>query len=105
MTVKAPRGLTPRQAPLRPRAVVEVLARGLHELRGRRGPLFALLERHGAAYVVRSGAHLPCVLRATSPLVHVRWHGAGHRVLGYFNNDGHGHAVHDVRRLRARLGV
>lgn len=32
-------------------------------------------------------------------------HESWHRVLGYFNNDGHGHAVHDVRRLRARLGV
>lgn len=175
MTVKAPRGLTHAKRLYAPERWSEVIARGLHELRGRRGPLllqlpptmerddarlayalealppwievavelrheswhreevFALLERHGAAYVVMSGAHLPCVLRATSPLVYVRWHGpshdhlyagsygdadldwwadrirewqgAGHRVLGYFNNDGHGHAVHDVRRLRARLGV
>lgn len=147
MTVKAPRGLTHAKRLYAPERWSEVIARGLHELRGRRGPLllqlpptmerddarlayaldalppwievavelrheswhreevFALLERHDAAYVVRSGAHLPCVLRATSPLVYVRWHGAGHRVLGYFNNDGHGHAVHDVRRLRARLGV
>lgn len=175
MTVKAPRGLTHAKRLYAPERWSEIIARGLHELRGRRGPLllqlpptmerddarlayaldalppwievavelrheswhreevFALLERHGAAYVVMSGAHLPCVLRATSPLVYVRWHGpshdhlyagsygdadldwwadrirewqgAGHRVLGYFNNDGHGHAVHDVRRLRARLGV
>ncbi|AKT50738.1 DUF72 domain-containing protein [Arsenicicoccus sp. oral taxon 190] len=174
MTVKAPRGLTHAKRLYAPERWSQIIGRGLHELRGRRGPLllqlppgmerddarldyalatlpswlevavelrheswhreevFALLERHGAAYVVMSGAHLPCVLRATAPLVYVRWHGpshdhlyagsygdadldwwadrirewqgAGHRVLGYFNNDGHGHAVHDVRRLRARLG-
>ena len=40
--------------------------------------VFALLERRGAAYVVMSGAHLPCVLRATSELVYVRWHGPSH---------------------------
>ena len=31
--------------------------------------VFALLERHGAAYVVMSGAKLPCILRATAPFV------------------------------------
>lgn len=79
-----------------------------------------------------SGAHLACELRATAELVYVRfhgpdrehlyvggysdadldwwaarigeWRGAGHSVLGYFNNDGEGHAVHDARRLRERLG-
>ncbi len=89
--------------------------------------VFALLERRGAAYVVMSGAHLPCVLRATAPLVYVRWHGpsperlyagsypeadlrwwadrirewtdAGHDVRGYFNNDERGHAVANARRL------
>jgi uncharacterized protein YecE (DUF72 family) len=94
--------------------------------------VFDLLRRHRAAYCVMSGAHLPCVLRATAPFVYVRLHGpdqehlyggsysddalswwadrvrewehAGHEVYVYFNNDGHGHAVHDARRLRARLG-
>jgi uncharacterized protein YecE (DUF72 family) len=89
--------------------------------------VFALLERHAAAYVVMSGAHLPCVLRATAPLVYVRWHGpshdrlytgcypdedlrwwadrirewtaSGHEVRGYFNNDEHGYAVANARRL------
>ena len=37
--------------------------------------VFALLERHGAAYCVMSGARLPCVLRATAPFVYVRLHG------------------------------
>lgn len=91
--------------------------------------VFALLERHGAAYTVMSGAHLPCVLRVTAPVVYVRLHGphrehlyagsypdadlawwaerirewesTGHEVYAYFNNDGGGHAVHDARRLRA----
>ncbi|GMA20814.1 DUF72 domain-containing protein [Arsenicicoccus piscis] len=90
--------------------------------------VFALLERHGAAYVIMSGAHLPCVLRATTDVVYVRmhgpshdhlyagsyseddlrwwadrcreWQGQGRRVYVYFNNDGHGFAVHNARRLR-----
>lgn len=94
--------------------------------------VFALLERRGAAYVVLSGAGMPCELRATSPLVYVRFHGpdperlyvggysdadldwwaariaqwraSGHEVLSYFNNDGEGHAVFDARRLRERCG-
>jgi uncharacterized protein YecE (DUF72 family) len=93
--------------------------------------VFALLERHGASYCVMSGAHLRCELRATAELVYVRFHGpdddrlyvgsysdadldwwaertdegraAGHSVLGYFNNDGEGHAVRDALNLRARL--
>ena len=89
--------------------------------------VFGVLERHGAAYVVMSGAHLPCVLRATADLVYVRWHGpdaehlyagsyseddlrwwadrlrewqgAGHRVRGYFNNDQFGYAALNALRL------
>ena len=37
--------------------------------------MFDLLTRHGAAYCVMSGAGLPCVLRATAPVVYVRMHG------------------------------
>jgi uncharacterized protein YecE (DUF72 family) len=94
--------------------------------------VFALLERHGAAYCVMSGARLPCVLRATAPFVYVRMHGpdpehlyagsyseadlrwwadrvgewsaAGQDVLVYFNNDGYGHAVRNAERLRALTG-
>lgn len=39
---------------------------------------FALLEEHGAAYCVMSGAHLPSVLRATGQFVYVRLHGPDH---------------------------
>jgi uncharacterized protein YecE (DUF72 family) len=95
--------------------------------------VFALLERHGAAYTVMSGAHLPCVLRATAPFVYVRmhgpdrehlyagsypeqdlrwwadriaeWSGDGRDVYVYFNNDGHGHAVRDAEGLRRLVGV
>jgi uncharacterized protein YecE (DUF72 family) len=91
--------------------------------------VFALLERHGAAYCVMSGAGLPCVLRATAPFVYVRLHGpddahlyagsypdadlrwwadrigewaaSGRDVYAYFNNDGHGHAVRNAETLRA----
>lgn len=94
--------------------------------------VFALLERHGAAYCVMSGAQLPCVLRATAPFVYVRLHGPDHDhlyggsysdadlrwwadrlrewdaggrdVFAYFNNDGHGHAVRNALALRRLLG-
>jgi uncharacterized protein YecE (DUF72 family) len=91
--------------------------------------VFALLERHGVAYCVMSGAKLPCVLRATARFVYVRLHGpdpaalyagsysdgdlrwwadrigewsaAGRDVYAYFNNDGFGHAVRNAESLRA----
>ncbi|SOD98483.1 DUF72 domain-containing protein [Blastococcus haudaquaticus] len=94
--------------------------------------VFELLERHGAAYCVMSGAGLPCVLRATAPFVYVRMHGpdhdhlyagsygdadlrwwadrvgewrdAGRDVYVYFNNDGYGHAVRNAERLRELVG-
>ena len=94
--------------------------------------VFALLERHGAAYCVMSGAGLPCVLRATARVVYARLHGPdhrhlyggeygdalrwwadrirewdarGHEVYVYFNNDGGGNAVRDARLLRRLLGA
>jgi uncharacterized protein YecE (DUF72 family) len=95
--------------------------------------VFALLERHRAAYVVMSGPGLPCLPVATSDLVYVRLHGPaqdsmyagnypddalqwwadqtrqwdaeGRRVLIYFNNDLGGHAVRNARTLKAYLGV
>ena len=94
-------------------------------------PVFDLLARHHAAYVVLSGARLPCVLRATAQTVYVRlhgpdhdhlyagsygdtdlawwadrireWRGGGHDVYAYFNNDGFGHAVRNAETLRAFL--
>jgi uncharacterized protein YecE (DUF72 family) len=94
--------------------------------------VFALLERHGAAYCVMSGAGLPCVLRATTGFVYVRLHGPddqhlyagsypdrdlrwwadrvaewdrdGRDVFVYFNNDGHGHAVRNAQTLRLMIG-
>jgi uncharacterized protein YecE (DUF72 family) len=90
--------------------------------------VYALLERHSAAYCVMSGARLPCVLRATAPFVYVRmhgpdpehlyagsypsadlqwwadrireWAGEGKDVFVYFNNDGYGHAVRNAEELR-----
>jgi uncharacterized protein YecE (DUF72 family) len=95
--------------------------------------VFDILDRHGAAYVVMSGAGLPCVLRATAPFVYVRLHGPdhdhlyggsysdadlswwadrirdwqrlGHSVFVYFNNDGGGHAVRNAWTLRSLLGA
>jgi len=93
--------------------------------------VYELLERRRAAYVVMSGAGLPCVPRATTDFVYVRMHGPpaeplytgsypaadlrrwaervagwqdqGRRVLVYFNNDGHGHAVRNALELRGLL--
>jgi uncharacterized protein YecE (DUF72 family) len=93
--------------------------------------VFDILERHGAAYCVMSGAGLPCVLRATAPFVYVRLHGpadhhlyagsytdddlhwwanrlaewerAGLEVFAYFNNDGDGHAVRNAISLTSIL--
>ena len=93
--------------------------------------VYALLERRGAAYVVMSGAGLPCVLRATASFVYVRLHGPSHEhlyagsyseedlrwwadrirewlsqdrdVWAYFNNDGEGHAVRNAQRLKTLL--
>jgi uncharacterized protein YecE (DUF72 family) len=175
MTVKAPRGLTHARRLREPEEWIERICAGLHELRGRRGPLlvqlpptmtrddarldwflgrlpgwtrpviefrhdswldddvFRLLERHGAAYCVMSGAKLPCVLRATAEIAYVRLHGpdaehlyggsysdadmhwwadriaeweaAGHTVYAYFNNDGEGNAVRNAWTLRDILSA
>jgi uncharacterized protein YecE (DUF72 family) len=94
--------------------------------------IFQLLERHQAAYCVMSGAGLPCILRATAPVVYVRLHGpdpgwlyggsysdddlrwwadrlreweyGGKEVFVYFNNDGGGHAVRNAFTLRHFVG-
>lgn len=95
--------------------------------------VYRLLEKHGAAYVVMSGAKLDCVLRATADFVYVRMHGPsgehlyagsysdadlawwadrcrewdaqGRDVFVYFNNDGEGHAVRNAWTLRSMLGL
>ena len=96
-----------------------------------REDIFTLLERHGAAYCVMSGARLPCILRATASFVYARLHGpdqqhlyagsyseedlqwwaarcrewsaGGWEVFAYFNNDGEGHAVRNAARLATLL--
>ncbi|MEF2976779.1 DUF72 domain-containing protein [Subtercola sp. YIM 133946] len=93
--------------------------------------VFGLLEQHGAAYCVMSGANMPCVIRATSDVAYVRLHGPDHHDLYagsysdadlhwwadraaewnatgrdsffYFNNDGGGNAVRNARTLRGIL--
>jgi uncharacterized protein YecE (DUF72 family) len=91
--------------------------------------VLALLEAHGAAYCVQSGANLPCLLRVTASFAYVRLHGpdhqhlyagsysgadlgwwadrcrewsqAGRDVFIYFNNDGNANAVRNARALAA----
>jgi uncharacterized protein YecE (DUF72 family) len=95
--------------------------------------VFGILERHGAAYCVMSGAQLPCILRATAPFVYVRLHGPDlHHLYGgsysdddlrwwaerisewqdknlevfaYFNNDGGGNAVRNAVTLKRLIGA
>ena len=95
--------------------------------------VFRMLEIHDAAYVVMSGAGLPCILRATASIVYVRMHGPDHDqlyggsysdadlgwwagrlrewddqgrdVFVYFNNDGGGNAVRNATTLRRLVGV
>jgi uncharacterized protein YecE (DUF72 family) len=90
--------------------------------------VFRMLEEHRVAYCVMSGAHLPCILRATTDFVYVRLHGPdqhwlyagsypdedlrwwadrlrewrdlGREVFAYFNNDGDGHAVRNAITLK-----
>lgn len=94
--------------------------------------VFGLLERHGAAYCIMSGAGLACILRATTGFVYIRLHGPDHDhlyggsysdqdlgwwadrirewadggrdVFAYFNNDGGGNAVRNALRLRELIG-
>jgi uncharacterized protein YecE (DUF72 family) len=111
-------------APTWPRLAIEFRHPSWH-----RDETFAMLEARGVSYCVMSGANLPCVLRATAPFVYVRLHGPdpghlyggsysdddlrwwadrigewadqGRDVYVYFNNDGHGYAVHNAEVLRA----
>ena len=98
-----------------------------------REEVFHLLEQRNAAYCVMSGAHLPCILRATAAFVYVRlhgpdrnylyagsyseddlrwwadrireWAGQNRDVFVYFNNDGDGNAVRNADTLRWLLGT
>jgi uncharacterized protein YecE (DUF72 family) len=111
-------------APSWPRLAIEFRHPSWH-----REETFALLEQHGVAYCIMSGANLACVLRATASFVYVRLHGPdprhlyggcysdadlrwwadrigewsdqGRDVYAYFNNDGHAHAVRNAESLRA----
>ena len=95
--------------------------------------LFQLLEQYHVAYCIMSGANLPCILRATSSFVYVRFHGPDpHHLYGgsysdddmrwwadrfrewqaqskamfaYFNNDGGGNAVRNAATLKRFLGL
>ena len=65
--------------------------------------VFAILERHGAAYCVMSGARLPCILRATAHLVYVRLHGPDHKHLyrGSYSDDDLGWWADRIREWTA----
>jgi len=116
---------------------LSVLPRGLRTAVEFRHPswhreeIFRLLESHGVAYCVMSGARLPCVLRATASFVYARlhgpdrehmcagsysdddlkwwagrvreWQGTGKDVYVYFNNDGGGNAVRNAATLENML--
>jgi uncharacterized protein YecE (DUF72 family) len=98
-----------------------------------REEVFGLLEAHGVAYCIMSGAGLPCVLRLTAPFAYIRLHGPdphglyagsypdadlhwwaerirefasmGRDVFAYFNNDMCGYAAQNADTLSAILRV
>jgi uncharacterized protein YecE (DUF72 family) len=112
--------------PRRLRTAVEFRHPSWHE-----ETIFRLLEQNNVAYCVMSGAHLPCILRATASHVYVRLHGPKpdalycgaysdqdlhwwrdricewvsmeRDVFVYFNNTMAGSAVHNAKRLKEIL--
>lgn len=111
-----------QQVPYWIRVVVEFRHESWHQ-----ELVYQLLEQYGVAYCIMSGAHLPCVLRATAPFVYVRMHGPdtqhlyggsysdddlkwwacrirewgsqSKEVYIYFNNDGNGYALYNAKAL------
>lgn len=93
---------------------------------------FKLLEAYGVAYVIVDEPLLPPIVRVTSRLAYVRWHGKGSRpwynyhysldelkpwaprleealskaevVYGYFNNHFHGYAVSNCLQMLKLMG-
>jgi uncharacterized protein YecE (DUF72 family) len=91
---------------------------------------YALLDRHGAGFCVHDMAGSASERVAVGPAAYVRFHGgegkywgrysdegllrwadwlveqahAGRSVWCYFNNDIHGHAIHDARTLKSMVG-
>ena len=87
--------------------------------------VYSLLEEHGVGYCIMSAPDLPRVMRVTAPFAYVRMHSGGYDTEGnyedpqlewwaeqivgwlrdadvyvYFNNDAHGFALNNARRLR-----
>lgn len=97
-----------------------------------RNETWALLERYNAAYTVVDEPLLPPILKVTSNIAYVRWHGRGERpwyyylyepeelepwvervkktekqvekVFGYFNNHYHGYAVRNCLQFAEMIG-
>jgi uncharacterized protein YecE (DUF72 family) len=91
---------------------------------------YALLDRYGASFCVHDMPGSKSERIAVGPIAYVRFHGAGgkyhgrysdealldwtdwivsqarqgRRVWCYFNNDIHGHAIHDARTLKSMVG-
>ncbi|MFL6721778.1 MAG: DUF72 domain-containing protein [Sphingomonas sp.] len=91
---------------------------------------YALLERHGASFCIHDMPGSKTERIAVGPVAYVRFHGGEGKYWGrysdegllgwtdwivgqarqgrsawcYFNNDIHGHAIHDARTLKAMVG-
>jgi uncharacterized protein YecE (DUF72 family) len=91
---------------------------------------YALLDRYGAAFCVHDMAGSKTERIAVGPIAYVRFHGGvgkywgrysdeallswpdwlteqargGRECLCYFNNDIHGHAIHDAQTLKSMVG-
>ena len=98
-----------------------------------RAQTFKLLEKYNVAYVIVDEPLLPPIVKITSNIAYIRWHGKGNRiwydykysrreleewalkvneikdsvdvVYGYFNNHFHGNAVKDALVMKELLGI
>jgi uncharacterized protein YecE (DUF72 family) len=95
-------------------AVREVLAEAgvgfcVHDMKGLASPLWvtgpaAYVRFHGPAAVKYAGSYPAAHLRRWADRVR-EWHGGGHAVYAYFNNDGGGAAVRNAATLREMVGA
>lgn len=90
--------------------------------------VYSLLEEYGVGYCIMSAPGLPRVMRVTAPFAYVRMHSGGdegnyedvqlewwaEQIVGwlkdadvyvYFNNDAHGFALKNARRLREMIDI
>jgi len=91
---------------------------------------YKLLEKYGVAYCIISAPKQPCVIRATTDIAYIRFHGitswydyyytskdidwwvekikklekdGAEKIYAYFNNDAYGYAIENAKELKEKL--